>query len=103
MKVDSRMTNMTFFVAANTFPICSQDLGRSNYATSEVREIAAVPVLKLSYQHVTSDRVKPSFDHGNFQSLKVVMDTTKKYCVTKYSHIAYGQRQCLCVEQEHES
>jgi hypothetical protein len=47
LKVNGWMTNAIFFLAANTFPVCSPDVGwKSQYATSEVREITAVPAVK---------------------------------------------------------
>jgi hypothetical protein len=42
VKVNGRITNAIFFLAANTFPVCSPDGLKSHYATSEVREIIAV-------------------------------------------------------------
>jgi len=46
VKVNGRMTNAIFFLAANTFPVCSDVDRGSHHATSEVREIIAVPALK---------------------------------------------------------
>lgn len=46
VKVIGRMTNAIFFLAANTFPLCSDVAQGSQYATSEVREIITVPPVK---------------------------------------------------------
>jgi hypothetical protein len=46
VKACGRMTNAIFFLAANTFPLCSQDVGWNHVATSEVREIIAMPAVK---------------------------------------------------------
>jgi len=46
VKISRRMTNAIFFLAANTFPVCSPDASGSLYATSEVREIIPVPAVK---------------------------------------------------------
>jgi len=46
LKVSGRMTNAIFFLAANTFPVCSPDVSGSRYATSEVRKIIPVPAVK---------------------------------------------------------
>jgi len=41
VKVNGRMTNAIFFLAANIFPVCS-DPDWESHVTSEVREIIAV-------------------------------------------------------------
>jgi hypothetical protein len=47
VKVNGEMTNAVFFLAANTFPLCPPNVGwRSQYATSEVREIITAPAVK---------------------------------------------------------
>jgi len=46
VKVIGRMTNAIFFLAANTFPVCSDVAQGSHHATSEVREIIALPVVR---------------------------------------------------------
>jgi hypothetical protein len=46
-KSDSRMTNVIFFLAANTFPFCPQDVGWSKSVASEVRESNIVLPLNL--------------------------------------------------------
>jgi hypothetical protein len=51
------MTNIIFFLAANTFPVCQQDVNWSHSATSEVREVIAVPALESGYHYMTAGRV----------------------------------------------
>jgi hypothetical protein len=46
-KTDGRMINVIFFLAANTFPVCPQDVGWSRSVTSEVRESNIVLPLNL--------------------------------------------------------
>jgi hypothetical protein len=55
-----------FFLAANTFPVCPQDVGWTKSVTSEVRETNVMPGVKLNDHSKASGSFRKLFGHRNF-------------------------------------